>query len=416
MRIAYASITLTLAALLAACGSDNDTPLTGALVEPASTSGVVTKDALGAASAPCDVTVVALNYTTPGARSGEVSNASAGLLVPTGADPACKGPFPLIAYARGTEVSKPRTMANPADPEMRGMAAAFAVRGYMVVATDYLGFAKSAYPYHPYLHADSEASAVVDSIRAARTYAGSNNLPLSGKVMLYGYSQGGHSSMATQRAIETSVGLSEEIRIAAAGHGAAPGALGTAMRTGAEVGGGQFFIPYLITAWQKVYGDAYSDVNAVFKAPYAGYIENLLPSATDTYTTLVTTGKLPPGPAYNDAMFQPAFIDSLKAGTSGVNRAAQRNDLVASGWNPVAPTRFCAGSGDPTVLYATSQKLAIDKWGAQPNVSSRDVDREVQAAAAAQNLDAAQTLAAYHGQLAPVVCLQDMAAFFETRR
>ena len=39
----------------------------------------------------------------------------------------------------------------------------YAAQGYAVVATDYLGYAKSNYSFHPYLHADSEASSVIDS-------------------------------------------------------------------------------------------------------------------------------------------------------------------------------------------------------------------------------------------------------------
>jgi len=65
----------------------------------------------------------------------------------------------------------------------------FVAQGYAVVATDYLGYALSEYPFHPYMHADSEASAVIDSIRAARHAAKALGLALNGKVMLSGYSQ-----------------------------------------------------------------------------------------------------------------------------------------------------------------------------------------------------------------------------------
>jgi pimeloyl-ACP methyl ester carboxylesterase len=442
MRFARPALTALVAALLAACGSDTPNPPTvtpspptvtpspptvtpnpptvtpnppnpptGSLIEPPSTVGTLPKADL---RGPCDVTVVALNYSTPGAKAGELSNASGGLLVPSGTDAACKGPFPIIAYSRGTEVSKPRTMASLTDLEMREMADVFATAGYIVVATDYLGFAKSRYPFHPYLHADSEATAVIDSIRAARAYAAQTAIPLSGKVMLYGYSQGGHASLSAQRAIESSAALKAEMPIAAAGHGGAPSALGSAVRSGAEVSGGQFYVPFLITAWQKVYGDVYTTPSDIFKAPYASYIENLLPSATETYETLENSGRLP-ATSYNDLMFQPTFVPALQNGTSAVVRAAQRNDLVASGWNPSSPTLFCAGSGDQDVPYATGQKLAIDTWGSRSNVSAVDVGPQVQALGASEGLTPQQVLT-FHHSIAGGVCLGVVSDYFETRR
>lgn len=114
--------------------------------------------------AKCDVKVVALNYNTVGVK-GEKTNASGVMLVPAGTCTAAAG---LVAYAKGTDVQKPRTLVNPADGETSLLAAMYAAQGYAVVATDYLGFAKSVYTYHPYLHADSEATSVIDSIRAAR--------------------------------------------------------------------------------------------------------------------------------------------------------------------------------------------------------------------------------------------------------
>jgi len=36
--------------------------------------------------------------------------------------------------------------------------------------------------------------------------------------------------------------------------------------------GDQFFVSFIVTACQKVYGDVYSNVNTVFRQPYAGTI------------------------------------------------------------------------------------------------------------------------------------------------
>ena len=158
------------AALLAACGGSDS--IMGKLVESPTVVTTITKAQLDAGplvalsgKAKCDVKVVALNYYTPGVK-GETSNASGVMLVPTG--DGCTAAAPLVAYAKGTDVQKPRTLANPTDGETGLLAAMYAAQGYAVVATDYLGFAKSTYSFHPYLHADSEASTVIDSIRASR--------------------------------------------------------------------------------------------------------------------------------------------------------------------------------------------------------------------------------------------------------
>jgi dienelactone hydrolase len=117
-------------------------------------------------------------------------------------------------------VQQPHTLANPFRWRTFLLAAMYAAQGYAVVATDYLGYAKSNYSYHPYLHADSEASSVIDSIRAARAAAFGQGVSLNGKVMLTGYSQGGHSSMAAHRAIERDA--PGEVNVVAAAHLAAP--------------------------------------------------------------------------------------------------------------------------------------------------------------------------------------------------
>ncbi|RYY95087.1 MAG: esterase [Comamonadaceae bacterium] len=328
----------------------------------------------------CDVSIVSLNYTTLGVRA-EATNASGVLLLPTGACAATAAP--LVAYAKGTDVQKPRTLANPADSETQLLLAIYAAQGYAVVATDYLGYAKSAYPFHPYLHADSEARTVIDSIRAARAAVVSVNAKLSGKVMLTGYSQGGHSSMSAHRAAERdNVG---EIDIAAGAHLAGPYNLSGSFKITTAIAGYQFFVPFIVNSYQKVYGDVYAKAEDVYKAPYASYIADLLPSPTLNYTTLVTTGALPgargetPAQA-RDALFQPAFLTDVQTNPSNaLYLDAKKNDLF--GWTPRAATLLCGGAGDPTVppaLHMVPLKADFDARGVK-TVSTVDVDGLVQA-------------------------------------
>lgn len=373
-------------------------------------------------AAKCDVKVVPLNYKTIGVTKDESTNASGVLLLPSGAN--CTAAAGLVAYAKGTDVQKMRTLASPTDGETFLLAAFYAAQGYAVVATDYLGFAKSAYPYHPYLHADSEASSVIDSIRAARRAATSLGSSLSGKVMLTGYSQGGHSSMAAHRAIERD--NAAEINVVAGAHLAGPYNMSGSLKSEAVIAGYQFFVPYLVTAWQKVYGNVYTNVTDVFKSPYSDYIENLLPSAEFNYTTLITSGKLPYGPSPTEArnaMFNLDFITASRQNdSSGLLVAGRKNDLL--GWSPKSKLLLCGGAGDPTVppaLHQAPMKADFDSRNLT-NVTSVDVDANVRAVyginGAAPSDPTSQAFAtyygSYHGTYEPPFCHAQAKVLFDT--
>ena len=420
------------AVLLVACGGSDD-PARGELIDPPATLTTLTAAQIDAATASsglqaisgkarCDVKVVALNYATAGVKADEMTNASGVMLVPAGT---CTSAAPLVAYAKGTDVQKPRTLANPQDSETFLLAAMYAAQGYAVVATDYLGFAKSGYGYHPYLHADSEATSVIDSVRAARNAAGAVGATLSGKVMFTGYSQGGHSSMAAHRAAERDYG--NEFNVVAGAHLAGPYNLSGSLRIPEAIAGVQFFVSYLVTAWQKVYGNVYTDVKQAFKPPYSNTIETLLPSPTLNYTTLVTSGALPGGTPNQarDALFQPAFLASAQTSvTDPLYLAAKKNDLL--GWTPKSRVMLCGGAGDPTVPPAVHQpvmKADFDARGVS-NVTSVDVDAAVQATygpgGKAPTDPTSQAFAvyygSYHGSYEPPFCHAQARAVFDAVR
>jgi pimeloyl-ACP methyl ester carboxylesterase len=422
------------AVLLAACGG-SDSNHNGVLLETPAVVTTMTTAQLDAAgtsagliaisgAAKCDVKVVSLNYVTPGAK-GEASNASGVLLLPTGTGANCTAAAPLVAYAKGTDVQKTRTLANPTDGETFLLAAMYAAQGYAVVATDYLGFAKSGYSYHPYLHAASEATSVIDSIRAARNAAQVLGSSLNGKVMLTGYSQGGHSSMAAHREIEKN--LSGEFNVVAGAHLAGPYNLSGSMTSGTVIAGYQFFVPYFIAAWQKIYGNLYSNVTTAFKAPYSGWIETLLPSSTLSYTTLVTTGPAAgqfwlPGALgqtptqARDEVFQAAFIADITTNpnTNPVVAAAKQNDLLD--WSPKSKVLLCGGSGDPTVppaLHQAVMKAAFDAKGLT-NVTSVDVNPYIEGVFGALKTSAPATFYGnYHGTYEPPFCHAQARGLFD---
>jgi hypothetical protein len=436
MKKLHALTAVAVAVLLVACGGGGDNNGRGALLETPQTVTTLTAAQINTTAtaaglqpisgpAQCDVRMLSLNYSTVGVNA-EVTNASGVLLVPAGA--CANASYPLVAYAKGTDVQKPRTLANPSDTETFLLAAMYAAQGYAVVATDYIGYAKSNYSYHPYLHADSEASSVIDSIRAARAAAFGQGVFLSGKVMLTGYSQGGHSSMAAHRAIERDV--PGEINVVGAAHLAGPYNLSGSFKVTSAIAGYQFFVPFLVTAWQKVYGNIYSSVTQAFKTPYSNYIETLLPNPTLNFTTLVTTGALPGGPgvtpdAARDLVFQSAFIaDSQTNNSNPLYLAAQKNDLL--GWSPRARTLLCGGAGDPTVPPAVHMNVAQADFASRglANVTSVDVDPAIRAAFAPGGVAPtdptsaafATYFASYHGTFEPPFCHAQARALFNTLR
>jgi hypothetical protein len=363
-------------------------------------------------TAKCDVTVVQINYQTSGVQRGEMTNASAAVLVPSGVD--CPGPFPLIAYGRGTTPFKTHTMANPEDPETIRLMAFFAAQGYVVVATDYLSYALSSYPYHPYMHADTAASSIIDSIRATRNAASSMGLTLNGKVMLSGYSQGGHASMATQRAIEQSD--AGEIILVAAAHIAGPYSISGALIDGVKnpILGVQALVPFQITSWQRIYGNVYDKVADVFNSPYDSYIETLFPTLLDQAALY---NLLPGGtPAQaRDAMLKASYLNDLTNNTSnGAIVAAKKQDLL--GWNPKAPTILCGGLHDPTVKFPINAQAAYDAFRSRggSNVSLVDVDARIQQTYQSVYINDFQTYNySYHAQYEPLFCTQVAKEMFD---
>src|SRR6267378_2521809 len=103
----------------------------------------------------CSVDVYQLEYGTVGGQ-GEVTTASAALMIPTGSDPKCQGPRPIVLYAHGKRNFKSFNIADlnhASNYEGLLLAVVCAAHGYIVVAPNYAGYDTSTLGYHPYLNA-----------------------------------------------------------------------------------------------------------------------------------------------------------------------------------------------------------------------------------------------------------------------
>jgi hypothetical protein len=347
---------------LAGCGGSGVTlaPVTprGSLISFVSVGVLTTSQLAAAPDAPlltpfggaprCNVAVYRVVYTTVGVH-GEAADASAGVFFPQSG---CAGPYPLLGFGQGTnEIKLPPINSTIPNEQTLDLALVYGSQGYVTAATDYLGLGLSTYPYHPYLQAQTEASAVVDSMRAARNLAKLVGVPLSGQVMLSGASQGGHTIVATQREIETH----EPSEFQLAGDAPVSGPYELLNSVNFVISdknvGGPSLLTYAITGFQKTYGNLYGSGGpaSVFQAPYASTIDSLLPLPTASQAPELST-ELPP---LVTSLLQPAFLSSLGDPSSPIDLDLTENSLL-SGWKPKAPVYLCGARIDPLVTYTNS--------------------------------------------------------------
>jgi hypothetical protein len=308
-----------------------------------------------AGPARCDVTVHEIVHPTTGPR-GEATDASGAVLVPSGAG--CDGPHPVLSYSRGTDLDRARSMADTTERETQAIAGFFAARGWVVVASDYLGYAKSSYPYHPYLHADSEARTTIDALLAGRALLARLGVAESGRVFLAGYSQGGHAALAAQRAIERD----------------RPAGVPEVVATGAMSG------PYDLPG-------SFPEVAAL--APLLAIDFGDSPTLRSVVLRL-------------GDVLGTAAVDLLTAGDR-FRTTLQANSVT--GWTPRAPLMLCGGARDPVVPFANARRVAEDFASRGVQVPVVDVEQVPGAAALLPPPGARITeLGSYHQGAVPPLC------------
>lgn len=159
----------------------------------------------------CDVDVAAITYTTTGPDGASVT-ASGVVAMPAGTTSYDH----LLSIQHGTLDMEEAPSLQLFYYEMMPV-----VSGHVVVMADYLGYgvSQTADRQHPYLHAQLTGTACADMIEAAREYLRSKSIAEENDALeLFGYSQGGQATVATQLELE-SRGWTGRIRKVWAGGG-----------------------------------------------------------------------------------------------------------------------------------------------------------------------------------------------------
>lgn len=295
----------------------------------------------GLTDAKYNVRMYKVTYNTTDVDGSPVI-ASGMICVPI--NPTCDS-LPIALYAHGTVLKRDDVPSANNDESILGKA--LASKGYVTAMPDYLGLGDLP-GLHPYQHAESEAITSIDILLAAKEFiADSMSFTFSNEVFLTGYSQGGHAAMATTKYIQDN-NLGSELNVVAS----APlsGAFHASKRQTDELlldipYNSPGYIPYLIMAYEKVYGGIYTDTSDFLKSPYD---TTVAPLYDGNVTMGVIHGMLPKKTSqYLNPTFLNAFIADSSTKTSPMWQALLANDNYD--WTPTTKLKMFYCTGDKTV-------------------------------------------------------------------
>ncbi|MER6950113.1 hypothetical protein ABT294_39460 [Nonomuraea sp. NPDC000554] len=253
----------------------------------------------------------------------------------------------VVSYSHGTMADKQEAPSVASKGEGRYLPVYFAAHGFAAAAADYLGLGEGP-GAHPYMHTATEAGASVDFLKAARTLAGQHQVTLDKRIMVTGFSQGGHAAMALGAALQKDRDLDVSAIAPISGpfdieHAEFPAAVdGTLDGRSAA-----FYLAYWLTSMDRVY-DIYQEPSEAFRPPYDAKVTDLLDGSHDRDTIAAALPSTP------DELLTPAYLGKLGKPTGRLLKAIRENDTTCRDLRPGAQVRLFAATGDRDVVVANS--------------------------------------------------------------
>ena len=296
-----------------------------------------------------EVDMYKMVYNTVDAQ-GQPTIASGAFLVPKNAN--CND-FPMAVYAHGTSLRKTDVPSNDIQETLIGKV--FSSGGYFTCMPDYIGMGDSP-GLHPYVHAESEATASLDMIRAAREFIANDLMMVdNGEVFLTGYSQGGHACMATHKYIQDN-NLQAEFNVIASAPCSGPYALSVTMADSIMSPfpySNPGYVTYLLASYQSVYGNIFNNWSDILKSPF----DTLVPPFFNGTNTTLGMGQLNGFlPGVMDSLIVDSvlthFINDSVNKTHPLWQALLDNDNFD--WLPNEPVRMYYCTADEQVAYTNA--------------------------------------------------------------
>lgn len=299
-------------------------------------------------SARYGAAVYVMEYMTVDVK-GELIMASGAVVVPQ----PVLGSLAMVSFQHGTSVRRVDVpSAGGTDGVLVGLL--FSSDGYLSVMPDLVGLGSSP-GFHPYLIADVSASAVIDHLFAVLQWSMTQSWDISGEVYLAGYSSGGYTVLAAQRALEE--GYRDTFPIVASAPMAGPYDLSGTMLNlilQEEPYPQPYYLPYIMLSYNEAY-NFFERPSDFLRSPY----DVTLPPLFDgTHSGSEINDAMPPIPIHivRQDVLQAVeedpdhpFLQSLR-----------ENDLT--NWSPNSPTRLYHCASDELVPIENS-RIAAQRFG-----------------------------------------------------
>jgi pimeloyl-ACP methyl ester carboxylesterase len=296
-------------------------------------------------NAEYDIEMYKIVYNTVDAV-GDATIASGAFARPLSGN--CFG-FPMVIYSHGTTLNKENVPSRVnSESQISNFLGGL---GYYSLAPDYIGMGDSP-GLHPYQHAQSEATANVDMIRAVRELLVTLDEQDNGELFITGYSQGGHAAMATHKYIEENDLLAEFNVIAS---GPASGAYDmSGSQTEVILSGEPYsnpgYIVYVMSSFELAYGTIYDTYSDILQSPYDDIV---VPFFNGNNTTLSMNDLNPQLPAVITDLMTASEYSAFEADPAHPLRAALADNDVYD-WTPQRNVRMYYCTLDEQVDFSNS--------------------------------------------------------------
>jgi hypothetical protein len=301
--------------------------------------------------------------------------------------------LPLVIYTHATMMNRIDAPSAFGGHECLLAAAAAAYYGFAVAMPDQPGMGGDDQVYHTFCHAKSLAYSTLDSMPAVERlfaedpYLTRHDYGWDGRLFVMGYSEGGYAALAAVKELsEHPVEYQGRFPLTAAACMAGPFDLSGTTR-GIMIDryrpfGHCFYLPFVIMAYQAVYGNLVDPREAFAPVLLETRADgDILQWADGTVSGLVVDNLIGnrlavPGDAVvMRSVLNPAWtereLDDPAYATSTVHKLLKENDLCRS-WRPDRPILFCQSPADQdvpiqnTLITLENLREEIRKVGGDP--------------------------------------------------